>query len=66
MMLRMPIVKIQKKRIVSDKNLKGRDYEIAINPKYDGYQRGLASMEYKFMEVKNKIWNKKNVNELLA
>ena len=66
MMLRMPIVKIQKKRIVSDKNLKGRDYEIAINPKYDGYQRGLASMEYNFMEVKNKIWNKKNVNELLA
>ena len=33
MMLRMPIVKIQKKRIVSDKILKDRDYEIAINPK---------------------------------
>ena len=66
MMLRMPIVKIQKKRILSDKILKDRDYKIAINPKYDGYQRELASMEYKFMDVKNKIWNKKNVNEVLA
>ena len=26
------------KRTISDKNLKFRAYEIAINPKYDGYQ----------------------------
>ena len=28
--------------------MKYRAYEIAINPKYDGYQRGLGSMVYKF------------------
>ena len=33
------------KRTVSDKVLKDRASEIAINPKYDGYQRGLAIMD---------------------
>ena len=33
------------KRTVSDKVLKDRASEIAINPKYDGYQRGLATMD---------------------
>ena len=33
------------KRTQSDKALK-----IASNPKYDGYQRGLASMVYKFFD----------------
>ena len=28
--------------------MKDRIYEIAINPYYDGYQRGLTSMVYKF------------------
>ena len=28
-------------------------YDIAINPKYDGYQRGLASMVYKFFDKKS-------------
>ena len=32
----------------SDKVLKDKDFAIANNPKYDGYQRGLASMVYKF------------------
>ena len=32
------------KRTISDKILKDRAYEIAINCKYDGYQGGLASM----------------------
>ena len=27
-------------------------FNIAINPKYDGYQRGLASMVYKFFDKK--------------
>ena len=27
-------------------------YDIASNPKYDGYQRGLASMVYKFFDSK--------------
>ena len=32
------------KSTVSDKVLKDRAYEIALNPKYDGCQRGLVSM----------------------
>ena len=35
------------KRTVSDKVLKGKAHEIELNTKYDGYQRGLASMVYK-------------------
>ena len=34
------------KRTVSDKILKNEAYEIFVNPKYDGYQRELASMLY--------------------
>ena len=29
-------------------------FKIASNPKYDGYQRGLASMVYKFFDKKSK------------
>ena len=36
------------KRTISDKILKDRAYEIARNRKYDGYQRALASIVYKF------------------
>ena len=36
------------KRTNSDKILKNRAYEIARNRNYDGYQRELASMVYKF------------------
>ena len=32
--------------------MKDMAYEIAINPKYDGYQRRLASMVYKFFTRK--------------
>ena len=32
--------------------LKDKAYEIARNPKYDGYQRGLASMVYKSFDKK--------------
>ena len=38
------------KRIQSDKLLKEKAFEIASNCKYDGYQRGLASMVYKFFD----------------
>ena len=38
----------------SDKVLKDKAFEIANNPKYDGYQRGLASMVYKFFDKKSK------------
>ena len=35
------------KRTQSDKVLRDKAFKIASNPKYDGYQRGLASMVYK-------------------
>ena len=40
------------KRTIADKNLKNRALDIATDPKYDGYQRGLASMVYKFFDSK--------------
>ena len=35
------------KRTQSDKVLRDKAFKIASDPKYDGYQRGLASMVYK-------------------
>ena len=40
------------KRTISDKILNDRAYEIARNRGYDGYQRVLASMVYKFFDKK--------------
>ena len=40
------------KGTVADKILKNRAFDIAKDPKYDGYQRGLASMVYKFFDLK--------------
>ena len=37
----------------SDKVLKDKAFKIASNPNYDGYQRGLASMVYKFFDKKS-------------
>ena len=37
----------------SDKVLRGKAYNIASNPEYDGYQRGLASMVCKFFDKKS-------------
>ena len=34
--------------------LRDRAFKIACDPKYDGYQRGLASMVYKFFDKKSK------------
>ena len=42
------------KRTQSDKVLKDKAFKIASNPKYDGYQRGLTSMVYKFFDNKSK------------
>ena len=39
-------------RTEADKVLKDKEYDIASNPKYDGYQRGLAGMVYKFFDKK--------------
>ena len=40
-------------RTKSDKFLRDKAYDIASNPEYDGYQRGLASMVYKFFDKKS-------------
>ena len=37
-------------RTEADKVLRDKAYDIASNPKYDGYQRGLASMVYNFFD----------------
>ena len=37
-------------RTRADKILRDKAYNIASNPEYDGYQRGLASMLYKFFD----------------
>ena len=39
-------------RLISDQKLINSAHEIASNPVYDGYQRGLASMVYKFFDSK--------------
>ena len=40
-------------RTKSDKVLRDKAYNISSNPEYDGYQRGLASMVYKFFDKKS-------------
>ena len=39
-------------RTASDKILRDKAFKIAKDPKYDGYQRGLASMVYKSFDKK--------------
>ena len=41
------------KRTRSDKVLKYKVFKVASDPKYHGYQRGLASMVYKFFDEKS-------------
>ena len=41
------------KRTLSDKVLRDRAFKIASDPKYDGYQTGLASMVQKFFDKKS-------------
>ena len=63
------------RRTQSDKVLRDKAFNIAIDSKYDGYQRGLASMVYKFFDKKSSggnITNKSNyqmkmnfINQLL-
>ena len=45
------------KRTQSDKVLRDKAFKIASDPKYDGYQRGLASMVYKFFDKKSASLN---------
>ena len=59
-----------KKRTFADKVLRDKVFKIASDQKYDGYQRGLASMVYKFFDKKSRgggLANKENIqlaNEL--
>ena len=56
------------RRTASDKVLRDKAFNIVKNPKYDGYQRGLTSMVFKFFD-KKMIGNSVNVdvnNEKLA
>ena len=41
------------KRTASDKILRDKAFNIAKNPKYDGYQRGLSSMVYNVFDKKS-------------
>ena len=44
-------IKYLARRTASDRILRDKEaFNIAKNPKYDGYQRGLASMVYKFFD----------------
>ena len=53
------------KRTAADKVLRDKAFKIASDQKYDGYQRGLASMVYKFFDKKSEgsriINNKENI-----
>ena len=42
------------RRTDSDKFLRDKAFNIAKHPKYDGFQRGLASMVYKFFDKNSK------------
>ena len=41
------------KKTQSDKLLRDKTFKMASDPKYDGYQRGLATMAYKFFDKKS-------------
>ena len=43
-----------KSKTASDKVLRDKEFNIAKNPKYDWYHRGLASIVYKFFDKKSK------------
>ena len=43
-----------KRRAASDKVLRDKAFNVAKNSKYDGYQRGLASMVYNFFDKNSK------------
>ena len=54
------------KRTIADKILRNRAFNIAKDPKYDGYQRELASMIYKIFDKKSKGSGAKHVNTKLT
>ena len=60
------LLKIKKdlpKRTAADKVLRDKAFKFASDQKYDGYQRGLASMVYKFFDKKSSGSGLANNNE---
>ena len=51
---------------MADNILRSRAFNFAKDPKYDGYQRGLAFMVYKFFDKKSKESGAKHVNTKLT
>ena len=55
---------------ISDNFLKDKAYEIVINPKHDGYQRGLVSVVYTLFDKNTGLGvtskTRENVTEVLA
>ena len=49
------------RRTASDKVLRDKAFNIAKNPKHDGYQRGLASIVYKCFDKKSVLLSDKHV-----
>ena len=41
------------RRTASDRVLRDKAFDIAKNPKYDKYQRGMTSIVYKFFDKKS-------------
>ena len=50
------------RRTFADKVLRDKAFNIVKDPKYDGYQRGLASMVYKYFDKKTSGSGIKNEN----
>ena len=53
------------KRTQSDRILKDKAFRIASDPKYDRYQRGLASIVYTFFDKKSTSLNKFSVSSIV-
>ena len=51
-----------KRRTASDKVLRDKAFNITKNTKYDGYQRGLASIVYKFFDKNSASLSDKSVS----
>ena len=51
------------RRTASDKVWRDKAFNIAKNSKYDGYQRGLAFMVYKFFDKKSVSLTDKSVSD---
>ena len=49
-------------RLISDQKFRNSAYDTASNPKYDGFQRGLASMVYKFFDSTVAPFDKKTMS----